>query len=75
MDWKNVSGLVQAYSQLPDEVRSEYACVIVGDGEEYSAIRSLAKDVTGVHLVGALPFEQAMEVQSFFTIHVHPSMP
>lgn len=70
--WKNVENFIRAVYQLDTEKRNNYHFVIIWDGPEMEHLKLI--DTNHIfEFTGNKPFQEALEIQASFDIHIHCS--
>lgn len=72
--WKNVHNLIWAYYELEKNIQDQIQLVIVWDWPEYNNL--MKSDVEKkIFFSWRLGYQESLEYQSEFDIHIHPSAP
>lgn len=71
--WKGIAHTIEAVKQLSPEVRAKMVFVVVGDGEDFVALKAKAGE--GVVMLGGRPRDEAIALVKSAAIYVHSSLP
>lgn len=72
--WKNVESFVRATYQLDPDMREHCRFMVVWDGPEMEHLKLIDTDRI-FEFTGNKPFQEALEIQASFDIHIHCSSP
>lgn len=69
--WKGVQQAIAAVNALPEQIKNKMIYLIIGDGEDYEALKNLANPP--VYLVGKKSRDEAVGIMKQADIYIHPS--
>lgn len=71
---KNLARLIEAYAQLPDEVRSRYSLRIAGGGGWKQDGLQVARSTEGVQWMGSVSDDELVDLYRGASLFVYPSL-
>ncbi|MFP4401633.1 MAG: glycosyltransferase family 4 protein [Candidatus Nanoarchaeia archaeon] len=73
--WKGVEHSIQAFKELPYEMREKCVFIIIGYGEDEVRLKQLAKDEKHIVFMGKQDFSVAISMLKSADVYVHSASP
>ncbi|MFZ2187718.1 MAG: glycosyltransferase family 4 protein [Candidatus Moraniibacteriota bacterium] len=72
--WKGIEFTIEAIRALPEVTRAKIVFLIMGDGEDFTRLKSLTANLP-IEMLGNLPREEVLAILKSSDIYIHSSLP